>query len=91
MLAREIRDRRERDHRHHEVEIARHGAEQRRRVAAEAHAHDANARRASLAQHAHEHAQIGDGLAKALVREARVGSRVKVRSSMSANTGFAPQ
>ncbi len=56
LIARRVGYRREGNHGHDEREVGLHGREKRHRVAAETHAHDADARRAAFTQHGGEHA-----------------------------------
>src|ERR1019366_5837019 len=72
LRAREISHGSQRNEGNGEGEARVEGREERGRVAAEAHAHEADARRAAIAQDARERAQIGDDLAEALVRATRI-------------------
>jgi hypothetical protein len=81
VITREVRNRSERHDRNGESEVVFDGREERRGVPAEARAHHADPRRTSGAQVGNEHAHVTDGLAKALVRESRIGTRKRRRTT----------
>src|SRR6185369_870050 len=81
LLEREVRERRERDDRHGEREIALDRREERGRVTAEAHPHHADAGSAARLQERDERAEIVDRLTEAFVRHARVRTRKRRRPS----------
>jgi hypothetical protein len=91
-VAREVGDRGERHQRDREGELGVDGREQRRRVAAEAHAHHPDARGAAPAEDAGQRAEVEHGLTEALDRDAGIAAgKERARASGSATPSVSRQ